>query len=109
MKPFSYERASGIAAACASAAEPTAKFIAGGTNLIDLMKLQIETPARLVDIGRYMARPTRLVLSQQRNCGANLARRAVAALQSIVAHKCGLHRMKIALLRQPLDGGDLVA
>ncbi|MEA2964762.1 MAG: xanthine dehydrogenase YagS FAD-binding subunit, partial [Alphaproteobacteria bacterium] len=51
MKPFSYERASGIAAACASAAEPTAKFIAGGTNLIDLMKLQIETPAHLVDIG----------------------------------------------------------
>src|SRR4030081_3739099 len=51
MKPFSSERASGAAAACASAAEPTAKFIAGGTNLIDLMKLQIETPAHLVDIG----------------------------------------------------------
>src|SRR5712672_1047518 len=51
MKPFRYERASGVASACASAAEPTAKFIAGGTNLIDLMKLQIETPAHLVDIG----------------------------------------------------------
>jgi xanthine dehydrogenase YagS FAD-binding subunit len=51
MKSFHYERASAVASACASAAEPTAKFIAGGTNLIDLMKLQIETPARLVDIG----------------------------------------------------------
>jgi xanthine dehydrogenase YagS FAD-binding subunit len=51
MKPFHYERASGVASACASAAEPTARFIAGGTNLIDLMKLQIETPARLIDIG----------------------------------------------------------
>jgi len=51
MKPFRYERASGIASACTSAAEPTAKFIAGGTNLLDLMKLQIETPAHLVDIG----------------------------------------------------------
>jgi xanthine dehydrogenase YagS FAD-binding subunit len=51
MKPFQYQRATGIAAACASAAEPTVKFIAGGTNLIDLMKLQIETPTRLVDIG----------------------------------------------------------
>ena len=51
MKPFRYERASGIASACASAAEPTARFIAGGTNLLDLMKLQIETPAHLVDIG----------------------------------------------------------
>ena len=50
MKPFRYERASDVASACASAAQPTAKFIAGGTNLIDLMKLQIETPAHLVDI-----------------------------------------------------------
>jgi xanthine dehydrogenase YagS FAD-binding subunit len=52
MKPFHYERASEIASACASAAEPTAKFIAGGTNLVDLMKLQIETPAQLIDITR---------------------------------------------------------
>jgi xanthine dehydrogenase YagS FAD-binding subunit len=51
VKPFRYERASSIASACASAAEPAAKFVAGGTNLVDLMKLQIETPARLVDIG----------------------------------------------------------
>ena len=51
MKQFRYERASGVASACASAAEPMAKFIAGGTNLIDLMKLQIEAPAHLVDIG----------------------------------------------------------
>ena len=51
MKPFRYERASEVAAACAAAAAPGAKFIAGGTNLIDLMKLQIETPELLVDIG----------------------------------------------------------
>src|SRR5207253_3530234 len=52
MTPFRYQRASEIASACASAAQPTAKFIAGGTNLVDLMKLQIETPAQLVDITR---------------------------------------------------------
>jgi xanthine dehydrogenase YagS FAD-binding subunit len=52
MKPFRYERASEIASACASAAQPTAKFIAGGTNLVDLMKLEIEAPAQLVDITR---------------------------------------------------------
>jgi xanthine dehydrogenase YagS FAD-binding subunit len=40
-----------VAEACAAAAQPAAKFVAGGTNLIDLMKLQIETPAHLVDIG----------------------------------------------------------
>src|SRR5262249_13480264 len=52
MKPFRYERAGEIASACASAAQPTAKFIAGGTNVVDLMKLQIEAPAQLVDITR---------------------------------------------------------
>jgi len=51
MKPFRYERATSVAAACASATEPASKFIAGGTNLLDLMKMQIETPTHLVDIG----------------------------------------------------------
>jgi xanthine dehydrogenase YagS FAD-binding subunit len=51
MKAFTYERASSPAEA-ASAASRTkgAKFIAGGTNLLDLMKLQIETPAHLIDV-----------------------------------------------------------
>jgi len=51
MRPFTYERAaSAQAAAQAVAANPNAKFIAGGTNLLDLMKLQIETPAHLIDV-----------------------------------------------------------
>src|SRR6186713_1032566 len=51
MKSFSYERASNPAEAAASALRsPNAKFIAGGTNLLDLMKLQIEAPAHLVDV-----------------------------------------------------------
>ncbi len=51
MKPFSYERPSLIAEATASLARhPGARFIAGGTNLLDLMKLQVETPAHLVDL-----------------------------------------------------------
>ena len=33
MMPFRYERASGVAEACAAAAQPAAKFVAGGTNL----------------------------------------------------------------------------
>src|SRR3712207_8045780 len=37
-------------AAAAAARTPGAKFIAGGTNLLDLMKLQIEAPSHLVDI-----------------------------------------------------------
>jgi len=51
MKAFSYERAtSPQAAAAAVVARPGAKFIAGGTNLIDLMKIQIEMPEHLVDV-----------------------------------------------------------
>jgi xanthine dehydrogenase YagS FAD-binding subunit len=51
MRPFTYERAaSAQAAAQAAAAHPGAKFIAGGTNLLDLMKLQIETPTHLIDV-----------------------------------------------------------
>jgi len=51
MKPFSYERApTPAAAAAAVASRPGAKFLAGGTNLLDLMKLEIETPTHLVDV-----------------------------------------------------------
>jgi xanthine dehydrogenase YagS FAD-binding subunit len=51
MKPFTYERASSPAEAASAAARiEGAKFIAGGTNLLDLMKLQIETPAHLIDV-----------------------------------------------------------
>lgn len=51
MRSFTYERARspGEAAAAASRIEG-AKFIAGGTNLLDLMKLEIETPAHLIDV-----------------------------------------------------------
>jgi xanthine dehydrogenase YagS FAD-binding subunit len=52
MKSFTYERADSSAQAAAALAKPGAKLIAGGTNLLDLMKLQIETPSQLVDISR---------------------------------------------------------
>lgn len=51
MRPFTYERAGSPAEAAAAAALlPGARFIAGGTNLLDLMKLQIETPSHLIDV-----------------------------------------------------------
>src|SRR5688500_7978595 len=51
MKPFTYQRANSPAEAASSAARLNgARFIAGGTNLLDLMKLQIETPAHLIDV-----------------------------------------------------------
>ena len=51
MRAFTYERASSVEAAVGTAASnPHAKFIAGGTNLLDLMKLEIETPTHLIDV-----------------------------------------------------------
>ena len=53
MKAFTFERATSPADAAAMAiATPGAKFIAGGTNLLDLMKLRIETPRHLIDVNR---------------------------------------------------------
>jgi xanthine dehydrogenase YagS FAD-binding subunit len=51
MKPFDYARAANVEEALAAGASG-GRYIAGGTNLIDLMKLQVETPATLVDISR---------------------------------------------------------
>ena len=52
MKAFTYERANSLAQAATGSTKPGAKIIAGGTNLLDLMKLQVETPTHLVDINR---------------------------------------------------------
>ncbi len=52
MRTFTYDKASSPEAAVKSISGPTARFIAGGTNLLDLMKLQVETPDRLVDVSR---------------------------------------------------------
>ncbi len=51
MKAFTYERAKTPQEAAATAARiPNSRFVAGGTNLLDLMKLQIETPSHLIDV-----------------------------------------------------------
>jgi xanthine dehydrogenase YagS FAD-binding subunit len=53
MRPFKYTRASDPAAAAgAVAANPRAKFLAGGTNILDLMKEDVERPNELVDLTR---------------------------------------------------------
>jgi xanthine dehydrogenase YagS FAD-binding subunit len=50
---FQYARASDVADAVRQlAGDPTAKFVAGGTNLIDLMKMDVERPTTVIDINR---------------------------------------------------------
>lgn len=56
MRPFAYARPGAVAEALAAAAgEPEAKFLAGGTNLVDLMRLGVERPALLVDVNRLIS------------------------------------------------------
>lgn len=53
MHPFTFERAETVeAAAAAVAGDKSAKYLAGGTTLVDLMKLHVERPGRLVDVNR---------------------------------------------------------
>ncbi|HEY1231306.1 MAG TPA: xanthine dehydrogenase family protein subunit M [Ramlibacter sp.] len=52
MKAFTYERADSPEQAASIAARPGTKVIAGGTNLLDLMKIQVEAPEHLVDVNR---------------------------------------------------------
>ena len=51
MQPFTYMRATDAGGAVADvSANPQARFLAGGTNLIDNIKLNVETPLRLIDV-----------------------------------------------------------
>ena len=53
MKPYTYVRAQDVGGAVAALAEaPDAAFLAGGTNLVDLMKLEVMTPNVIVDVRR---------------------------------------------------------
>lgn len=56
MRAFTYERPDTVAAAMQAASQPGASFIAGGTNLLDLMKIDVEQPTHLVDISRLPLR-----------------------------------------------------
>ena len=79
MRSFTYERASDIAAAAKAASRPGASFIAGGTNLLDLMKVDVERPTHLVDVSRL---PLRDVVETQDgglNIGALVSNADLAA------------------------------
>ena len=52
MEMFTYTRATGVPQAIEGGTQAQAKFIAGGTTLLDLMKLNVERPSRLIDINR---------------------------------------------------------
>ena len=80
MRPFTYERALDAAAAVKAAADnPGARFISGGTNLLDLMKLEIEQPAHLIDVSRLPMADILDAASGGLRIGASATNTAVAA------------------------------
>jgi xanthine dehydrogenase YagS FAD-binding subunit len=84
MKPFTYERARTPAeAASAVARVPGAKFIAGGTNLLDLMKLQIEAPVHLVDVNDLALNKIELAADGGLRIGALVRNTDLAANDSV--------------------------
>lgn len=98
MKPFTYERAADLReAAAAVAARPGAKFIAGGTNLLDLMKLEIEQPTHLVDISRLPLRQIEKTPEGGLRIGAQVANSDLAADMRV--------RTRYRLLSQALLSG----
>ena len=79
MSPFTYERATDSRAAVRAASQAGAKFISGGTNLLDLMKLEIERPTHLVDISRLALRDIEVLPDGGLRIGAQAANSDTAA------------------------------
>ncbi|MDQ3283822.1 MAG: xanthine dehydrogenase family protein subunit M [Acidobacteriota bacterium] len=97
MRPFKYVRASDPnAAARAVAANPQAKFLAGGTNVIDLMKEDIERPTELVDL-------TRLKLKEIKPARGGVSIGALATNTETANHP--LIRANYPLLTQAIVAG----
>jgi len=96
MNPFAYTRATNQQAAIQAIAQQNAKFIAGGTNLLDLMKEHVEQPARLIDINRLEF--TQIV---ERNGGLRLG--ALAKNSDTANHR--LVRERYPLVTQAILAG----
>ncbi len=97
MRPFEYVRATDAASASAALSQaPNARFLAGGTNLLDLMKEDLERPDRLVDI-------TRLPLRQIARTSGGIAIGALATNAETANHS--LVREHYPLLTQAIVAG----
>lgn len=97
MRPFKYSRANETAEAVKMvSANKSAKFLAGGTNLIDLMKEDVERPDELVDV-------TRLNLSQIKSTGGGISIGALAKNTDTANHP--LVRQNFPLLTQAILAG----
>jgi xanthine dehydrogenase YagS FAD-binding subunit len=97
MRPFTYERATDPGGAVTAVSRAGAKYISGGTNLLDLMKLEIERPSHLVDISRLPLKDIEQLPDGGLRVGAQAANSDVAA--------AGRGRPRYPVLSQALLAG----
>jgi xanthine dehydrogenase YagS FAD-binding subunit len=113
VRAFEYRRVESPGRAVSAAAFPQARFIAGGTNLLDLMKLQIETPERLVDISRLDLRAVEDTEEGGLRIGALLPNSDLAAHPAVRSRYGVLSRALLAgatgqLRNKASTGGNLL-
>ncbi|GHK98077.1 hypothetical protein ECZU20_28270 [Escherichia coli] len=108
MKAFTYERVNTPAEAALSAQRvPGAKFIAGGTNLLDLMKLEIETPTHLIDVNGLGLDKIEVTDAGGLRIGALVWNTDTAAHErvrrdyAVLSAPCSLARLVSYVIRQP--------
>src|SRR5947208_14995885 len=97
MHPFDYARASDLPHALTSGGRDAAKFIAGGTNLVDLMKCDVERPAHVVDVNHLPLATVEAVTG-----GVRIG--ALARMSDVAAHPLIIERFPAvsqALLASP--------
>ncbi len=113
MKSFDYARADTPEAAVRQSGNPATKFIAGGTNLLDLMKLEVETPDKLVDISRLDLRDIAPTDAGGLSIGALALNSDLAADDRVRTHYPVLSRALLAgasaqLRNKATTGGNLL-
>lgn len=114
MKPFGYLRATDVDAAIAAvAADPTARFLGGGTNLVDLMKLGVERPGLLVDVSRLPLTDVDQAADGGLRIGANVRNSDLAAHPLVRARYPALSQALLAgasgqLRNAATTGGNLL-
>ncbi|MET9604843.1 xanthine dehydrogenase family protein subunit M [Streptomyces sp. NPDC006512] len=97
MKPFAYVRATSLReAAAAHARHPGARYLAGGTNLVDLMKLGVEEPRALIDLSRLPLHEVRELPDGTLSIGATARNSDVAAHPAVRARYPALAQALLA-------------
>ena len=96
MKRFEYIRADAPEQAAMSASAKESSFIAGGTNLLDLMKLEIETPIKLVDITRLTLEKVEITANGGLRIGTLVTNSDLAAHAEVIANYPVLSRAILA-------------